>query len=185
MSILETEEGFAEMLRDLFDYANVTVKDVSRLAGVTERTIKHWLDGESQPSPSTLFRLFRLLNVPMQPFLRDRGSAYNVEDDRQAILHYINNVASAEELRDMRFNVTVKHGSSVACQLAMVSMLNHMKLRYRLMVAKVVLNLWELARMEGGLQYDDDCIPNVDKVMDATIKTHQALKAGRQSYTDI
>lgn len=185
MHDLETKEESAELLQDLFQYANVSYKDVAKLLNVNDRTVKNWLDAYSAPDFPTVRKMFRLLHVPMQPFLHDRGRFLEAETDKDAIIYYVNNVASSEELRDMRFNLTFKHGSSVGCQLAMMSMLNHMKLRYRLIAAKVVLNLWDLAKTEGGLQYADDTTPNVDKVLDATVKTHKALREGKQSYTDI
>ena len=179
---LESRDGFASMMQDLFRYADVNNKDVAKLMAVHERTVKNWLDGYSQPSPSDTIKLFRLLNVPMIPFLTGMPEQ---EDDRTAIIHYINNAASSAELRDMRFNLTEKHGSSVACQLALVSALNHMKLRYRLMVAKMVLNLWEIASAENGLQNTEEAMPDIDKVKQACIKSHYALQSGKNSYTDI
>lgn len=182
MSELETKDGFAAMLKDLFAYAKVTNKDVARMMDVSERTVRNWLEGYSEPDPSSLAKLFRLLNVPAIPFLRGRPQDAS---DREAVLDYVRNVASDDELHDMAFNIFVPHGSSLASQVSLVSMLNHMTLRYRLMIAKMVLNLWEIAESEGGLQYTDTAMPDVDKVRSAIIKSHRALEEGRQSYTDI
>lgn len=182
---LETRDGFAEMLQELFRFANVSNKEVAKLMAVHERTVNNWVNGYSEPSPSELIKMFRLLNVPMIPFIRSNNSFVDADADRKAIIDYVNNYASNEELRDMRFNLTVKHGSSVKCQLALVSMLNHMKLRYRLLVAKNTLMAWDLAKVEDGLQHMENSSPNVDIVLEATVKAHHALKAGKNSYTDI
>ncbi len=120
----------------------------------------------------------------MMPFIADRDSFMAGKNDKQAIIEYINNVASNAELRDMRFNLTYKHGSSASSQLALVSMLNHMKLIYRLMIAKMVLNLWEIAAANGGIQ-TDETMPDVEKVRSATVKSHNALQQGKNSYSDI
>ena len=181
---LESREGFAEMLCELFAYANVTNRQVAKLLEVNEKTIRNWLDGYSEPDPSTLIKLFRLLNVPMIPFIMDR-TIIAESDERERILNYINNTASQAELRDMNFNVNCKHGSSVASQLSLVSMLNHMKLEYRLLIAKMVLNLWEIASSADGLQHTDEAMPDVEKVLTAVKKSHIALKEGMNSYTDI
>lgn len=181
-NLLETREGFAEMLQDLLAFAHVSNKEVARMMDVHERTVRNWLEGYSQPDPSTLIKLFRLLNVPMLPFIIDRNSAS--EDDRQAVIEYVTHVASASELRDMRYNLTVKHGSAVSSQLALVSMLNHMKLVYRLMIAKTAIMLWEIASNSDGLQHTDS-LPDVDKVRSAIVKSSLALKDGKDSYTDI
>lgn len=173
------------MLRDLLNYANVSNRKVAVLLGCNERTVRNWLEGISQPDPSTLIKLFRVLDVPMMPFIADRSNIKSSEKDKQEILYYINNKASAEELETMNFNLNCKHGSSVASQLTLVSMLNHMELRYRLLIAKMVVNLWEIASESNGLQNTSEAMPNVQKVHDAIVKSHNALQNGRNSYTDI
>lgn len=184
-SSLETREGFAEMLHDLFSFAGVTTRQVARIMSVHERTVKNWLDGYSQPCYSETVTLFRLLNVPMTPFLENRRLFVDGNTDRDAIIDYVKNTATNEELRDMRFNLTFRHGSSPRSQMALVSMINHMTLKYRLLVAKVVLNLWDIASISGGLQYNDNTMPDVSQVHSAVVKSSQAVKDGKNSYTDI
>lgn len=185
MNSLETSEGISEIVRDLFRYANVSNRQVAKLMHCDEKTVRNWVEGYSEPKPSTMVRLFRVLSVPMLPFILSRSDGTAVSDDRAVISDYVENYASDSELRDMRFNLTSKHGSSVPSQQALVSMLNHMTLRYRLLVAKLALNLWEIAESEGSLQYQDDSMPDINKVRQAVIKSHNALKDGKNSYTDI
>lgn len=184
LSDLESVDGFAQMMTELYDYAHVTDRQVAHLMNVNERTARRWREGDSQPSPSELIRLFRLLHVPIRAFIND-DSRFSEQEDREAIHHYVDNIATASELRDMRFNLTFRHGSSVSSQLALVSMLNHMKLVYRLMVAKTVLMLWEIASTSGGLQYPSEFMPDTKKVYDAVIKSTLSLQEGKDSYTDI
>lgn len=181
VSRLENREGFAQMLCDLFSYAKVTDKQVAIMLAVSEKTVKRWREGISQPSPSDLIKLFRLLNVPMLPFLIDGQRTQGAE----AVHDYVDRIATESELKDMTFNLTFRHGSSVSSQLALVSMLNHMTLGFRLMIAKMVLNMWEIASENNGLQYTEEAMPDVEKVRTAVIKSHLALKEGRRSYTDI
>lgn len=184
ISELESPDGFARMMQNLYDYAHVTDKQVAKLMSVSERTARRWREGETQPSPSELIKLFRLLHAPIRAFINDEEN-YSDQEDRECVDHYLKHYATKSEMRDMRFNLTFKHGSSVSAQLSLVSMLNHMKLGYRLMAAKTVIMLWEIAETSGGLQYIDCYMPDVKKVRNAIVKTSLALQEGKDSYTDI
>lgn len=174
---LETREGFAQMLRELEDHAGVPARQVARMMEVNEKTVRNWLDGYSQPDCSQLFKLFRLLGVPMIPFLRDRGetasAAGEAEQHRQSIEHWLYNVATLDDLRNLDYTLTGKHGSSASSVLVEIACNMSCTMHHRHQVADLVYT---------NYMYDERHALSIFSVAAAALdRFREAIRLGREA----
>lgn len=50
------------------------------------------------------------------------------------------------------------------------------------MIAKMIVNAWEIETARGGIINRDDAMPDVELLRNAIIEAHKAVIAGRTSY---
>lgn len=187
MNTLETREGFAQMMRELADYAKVPIRQVARMMEVNEKTVRNWLDGYSQPDPSQLFKLFRLLKIPMVPFLRDRmdtAADDEAEQHRQSIINWACNTATAADLRNIDYTLTGAHGSSASSVLVEIACNMACSMHHRHQVADLVYTNYMFDKAHGQ-NIVDVADGDVERFKEAIRLGRDAALNGEDSYNQV
>ncbi len=63
-------------IRRIREQQGLSVQDLAKIMGVQPRIVRQWESGEVQPQPyCTLWRMSRLLGMPMNEFYEDEDAA--------------------------------------------------------------------------------------------------------------
>lgn len=185
MNKLEARDGFAEMLRDLEDYAGIPARQVARMMEVNEKTVRNWLDGYSQPYPSQMFKLFRLLNIPMIPFLRDRGEIAagmdETERHRQSIINWVLSIETPDDLKNLDYMLSGVHGSASSSVLVEIACNMSCTMHHRHQVADLVYTNYIYDKTHGN-NLNEVSEDGVDRFKEAIRLGRDAALNGEDSY---
>lgn len=185
---LETREGFAQMLNELFAFSGATNRGVARLLEVNEKTVRNWLEGYSQPDPSTLTKLFRLLGIHMEPWLKARHATpveeSENEKNRREILQYVEEMASPQDLRYLNFLLNGRHGSSTSSVLIEIAANMSCTMRHKYQIASMVNGNYSFDEAQGKLIFAV-APEDLERFRHAIALGKEAAINGENAYTQI
>ena len=180
MGKLNTTEGVAEMLNDLVGYLGISVRDLAKSAEVSEKTARNWLDALSEPKTSQLVTIFEKLNVPMIPFSQER-TATKESELRKQLHYYIDNLATDDDINNLHYVLTGKHGSSASSVLVEAACNMSCTMHHRYQVANSVLDnyLYDLHKGDNLYTVSDG---DMARFEDAIKLGREAALRGEDSY---
>jgi hypothetical protein len=115
----------------------------------------------------------------------DISAASSDEDIRDALLHYLKDVASSAEIRKLSYSIFGNTGSSWLAQLDMLTAHNHTSMRSRVNVAQTILDSYEMESARGELVGNGNILPDKENLRVAINDGKNAVLKGQQGYTHI
>jgi hypothetical protein len=174
--------------------ANKSQKYMAQSLGRSVGTIQNWEAGIGAPNLLDTLEWFDVLGLnPLRYMLNfvypdtymDLSAASSDEDIRAALLHYINDVASASEIRKLSYSIFGNTGSSWLAQLDMLTAHNHTSMRSRVNAAQTILDSYEMETARGELVGSQNILPDKENLRTAINDGKNAVLNGQTGYTHI
>ena len=165
---------------------------MATLAEVSDHTWDRYESGESSP---TLPEFINIYNELGEDALRDilslmypdkyncLVSESNINDLRKSLIHYFSHVASERAIREWAFLTFGEHGSSSLAQLEMFTMIDHLPMKYRYMIAESISKYYEMASAHNELVATDEAIPDVELFRIGLNLGKEATMEKKESYS--
>lgn len=160
----------AKMLRALREQEGLSKSKMADKMGVDERTYSRFERGEASPSLALSLQLLQRLNKPALPIITrylypdDYGTvadADNPENVRKKLATYILRDVTERTARQLAYFLFEEHGSITESQMQLICALDHLPMDVRLLVAKIVLNFWEIESSRGGILNTESVMPDM------------------------
>lgn len=157
-------------------------------------TIQNWENGASVPKMTDVLDWFGILGInPLRACLdyvhpcTYSGIApdSDIEEIDIALMHYLRNIASERERRELAFCIFGPTGSSWAAQLDELTARNHLPIAQRVSISRITVETYGLARDTGRLRRTDHILPDIDNVERAIENCKDSVRNGRSDYQNI
>lgn len=187
----ELRDGCALLLRRLRERVGYSKNKMADTVGVNVRTWDKYESGQATPHVDEFIAWFDLFHADalasvleyLYPGVYTLTQDSDVDDLRNAAIHYIGNVASERSIRKFDFLVFGEHGSNIGAQSEEFVMLDYLPLTMRLAVAALIDTLYETASANGLLVNTEHVMPDVETFRDGLRKGREAVMDGKSSYT--
>lgn len=178
----------ARILQDLRQQLGLSKAKMADRCHVDVRTYYRYETGDSSPTMEELVRICEdcgasALQVVLRQLYQGGHDGPGAAQDREKLASYVLAGASDLEAQQLSYVLTGAHGSDLDAQIQMFCALDHLPIDVRLMIAKMILNAWEIEAARGGLINQDQAMPDVELLRRAIICAHHAVVAGRKAYT--
>lgn len=192
MAISELQKQLSTLLIKLRIRHGLSKFKMATLAEVSDHTWDRYESGESSP---TLPEFINIYNELGEDALRDILSLMypdkyncivsesNINDLRESLIHYFSHVASERVIREWAFLTFGEHGSSSLAQLEMFTMIDHLPMKYRYMVAESISKYYEMASAHNELVATDEAIPDVELFRIGLNLGKEATMEKKESYS--
>lgn len=179
---------FAEIIRQLRENHNLTKSEMANIMCVSDVTYYKYETGASSPTVPQFLELCQELNLDvfrviydlLYPDIEDGDT----EELRKAAAYFVQNQCPDKLLRELHYIINGNHGSNFYPQAQEFTMINHLPLEYRLIIARDIFMLYDLARDKGELLHTDKVMPDEKAFMEGIRKGREAVKAGKNSYSE-
>lgn len=191
--ILKLERSFADSLKKLRLELDLTVTEMANANFVDKRTWQKYEDAKSFPTVIEYVQIFarfkknafRAVLDFIYPDVYQGVEVKDINNLRDAIVHYFQNVASDRMIRQWCFILFGDHGSSPESQTQEFVAIEQLALRDRCILSTLVLNLYEMTAANRSLAYPDAPQPDIALLAKAIDQGKKAVCEGRNSYTII
>lgn len=152
-------------MRDIASYiyfvrirAGVSRAKLAGLLGVSERTIKNWEDGVSQPDAELFLEMLDACNEHLANVIRHfefmdifEGEEADAEQIRQTLITCIRSTTSDEMNRKLLYNLSADHGSDAVAQLNLCTAYNHLPMEDKYDICNLVVGRYLLRKEQNRL----------------------------------
>lgn len=177
-----TKEQLGNILATTRTTAKMSQRDMARSLNVSIGTISNWEQGMGCPDMVEFLEWFEACKmIPMKAILEffyPNTYKYNdSEKERTALIHYIKEVATDDEIEKLAFNIYGNTGSNWRSQLEMWTAHNNTSLRSRVNAAQFILDSYEIEKARDELITGENIQPNEELL-------RNAINAGKKSAID-
>ncbi len=192
--INEMNKGCAAILKNLRINSGLSVNKMAEVMYVDRRTWQRYEDGKSSPTVPEFLRCFSIIGESAMKSVLDflypdayKGLSEESSTDqlREAAAHYFLNVAPDKVVREWDYIMFSEHGSNMYPQLQEFTMLDHLPLEMRLIVANLIYDLYRIAELKGELIETNHVMPDVEAFREGMEKGENAVIEGLGSYTTL
>lgn len=180
------DSSIASMLRRLRKQHSLSIHRISEIVGIDDHTWARYESGKSAPDVAELLHIFYVLNEEPMPWLLPAiyPASYSKHcmSSREYLCKYISGIASDDVVRQLQFLVCVSHGSSPSAQLAMTCIIDHLPMQYRVLIAQMVDNMYELAASRGELLHTEHGMPDLSLFRAALEEARKAARTHDDKY---
>lgn len=160
--------------------------------GVSKKTIQNWEKGLSSPNLFQATEWFRVLGLnPIKYYMEflypnffDKTSLDN-ESELNEKLNNLIKISSAKEKKELIYIMSGTHGSSWPALLQLFAMYCQISLQSRVIVAKIVLENYEMEEKMGRLVNSDKIKPDLELLKSAISICKAATKNGYYGYSTV
>lgn len=179
-----TNYDTARILKEIRENNSLSKSDMASFLRVDGRTYQRYESGESAPSISDFLEMASCLGSSVMPIILknlypERFENYSeksgVEECREMLINYIEQIATPRDVMQLAFLLFAHHGSSVASQLQIFTALDHLPIDQRLLVAKIIINIWEIESARNTISMRDYPLPDIEMLKQTIIKTQLSL----------
>lgn len=190
----EIRSGIAELLHTLRTKRGLSKSKMADRLYIDDKTWSRYETGETAPSiDDFIWMLNELQEDVLRPVLdllypdtyKSLDNDVDIQQLRRAASHYITHIASERTVRELDFILFGHHGSSVESQMQEFTIIEHLPMQYRMIIAKMVLQFWNLAKSRNELISTDKIMPDIELFRDGIIKAEEATKNFRNFYTTL
>lgn len=179
---------FAELIKQIRVSNDLSKSEMAAIMGVSDATFYKYESGASSPTVIQFIDLcqdlnldiFRVIYDLMYPEIEDGGT----EELRRSAAYFVQNQCPDKLLRELHYIINGNHGSNFYPQAQEFTMINHLPMEYRLIIARDIFMLYDLARDKGELLHTDKVMPDEKAFMEGIRKGREAVKAGKNSYSE-
>lgn len=167
--------------------AGLSQEDISAKIDVSKRTVQYWESGMTIPKVDQAALWFKACNVSPYPYLSAIVTQSVKSDDDQEVTEVLESVTRSlpiESKKQLLYCMTYKHGSSVNGLLQMITAYLHTPLQYRLNVALMILNNYNIAKSTGKMIAPEMISPNIEILRRSLEKAISAVIHGEAYYED-
>lgn len=187
---LERSQNFALMLAKSRTDTGVSQKTMAQALGKSVNTIQNWESGVGCPNYLDLEDWFEVLGLNMNKYITEykypqdfntsmlKTSTSNIIS---LITKYLSTL-SEHNLRMVAYNIFGETGSSFSYRNNLFCAYNHLPLKYRLIIAIMTLENYNLVRSLDEVICDDDVLPNIDALGEAIRAAKKSAYAGKNGY---
>lgn len=187
----EISAGIGKILYDLRKEKHLSKAAIADKLFMDERTWGRYESGKASPTAADLIWIFNTMKSDvLQPVLKlIYPDAYNlseessIEELRIAAAHYFLHVASDNMVREIDYLFFGGHGSNLEPQMQEFTMINHLPLHCRVVIAQMVLSMWNMAEHRGDLICTDHVMPDVKLFEKAIQRGYDAVVESENAYT--
>lgn len=189
---LKRQEDLAHMLSSARNKCGKSQRYMAKAIGRSVTTIQNWESGIGCPDYLTMQEWFHALGINMLRYLLNHDSpevykhlsqSTELNSIEEALIHYIHNIASEEELKQLSFNIFGDTGSSWREQLNMLTMHNHCSFRSRVNVGQLVYDNYRMESATDNLRCKGHVEPNLESFTIALNKGRNCVYNGTKGYT--
>lgn len=163
--------------------ADKSQKYMAQAMGKSLSTIKNWETGVAVPNLANMLEWYSVLNQnPLAGFLtvaypdkyKELSSSSESTEIRKALLHYLSEIATDEEIRKLSFCIFGNTGSSWHSQLDMLTAHNHCTMRSRVMNGWNIYNNYLMEEAREELINTEHIMPDMENFSDAINRGQQS-----------
>lgn len=183
MDFNEATKGCAKILKDLRINSGLSVNKMAEVMYVDRRTWQRYEDGESSPTVPEFLQFFTLMGESavraildfLHPVYQGLSEESDIDTLRDAAAHYFKEIAPDHVVREWDYIMFADHGSNCYPQLQEFTMIDHLPLEMRTIIADLVCNLYRIAELKGELIGADHIMPDVSALVEDIEKGKKAV----------
>lgn len=191
-SRIERAKRFAKVWWKSRDDVGKSQEFMALSMGVSKKTIQNWEKGLSSPNLFQTTEWFRVLGLnPIKYYMEflypnffDKTSLDN-ESELNEKLNNLIKISSAKEKKELIYIMSGTHGSSWPALLQLFAMYCQISLQSRVIVAKIVLENYEMEEKMGRLVNSDKIKPDLELLKSAISICKAATKNGYYGYSTV
>lgn len=162
--------------------------------GVSLSTVQNWENGVSAPKMTDILDWFNVLGLnPLRACLdcihpciyEELSPDSDIEKIDKALSHYLRNVASERERRELAFCIFGPTGSSWAAQLDELTARNHLPIAHRVSISRITVESYGMNKATGNLRGMDHILPDIENVERAIENCKDSVRNGRSDYQNV
>lgn len=191
-SRIERAKRFAKVWWKSRDDVGKSQEFMALSMGVSKKTIQNWEKGLSSPTLFQATEWFKVLGLnPIKYYLEFLYPNFfektSLEDESKLDekLGNLIKVSSAAEKRELIYLMSGKHGSSWPALLQLFSAYCHMSLQSRVLIARIVLESYEMEEKNGRLVNSDKIKPDLELLKSAIAICKAATQNGYYGYSTV
>ena len=155
-------------------------------------TIQNWESGYSTPNIIDLVDWFDILGLnPLRSVMefihpeiyRGINPSDTTNKIREGLDVWVNNIATDDEIRKLSYFIYGNTGSSWHSQINEVCALNHLPIADRIVIAEIILSLYQLKESQRALINTNHIAPDIDNFKEAINKCKQSVLEGKNEYS--
>lgn len=182
------QSEFADLITQIRIDNDLSKSEMAAIMGVSDATYYKYEAGSSSPTVPQFIELCQALDMDVFgvifDFLYPDTETENIDELRRDAAFFVQHQCPSKLLRELHYIISGNHGSSFYPQAQEFTMINHLPLEYRLIIARDIFMLYDLARDKGELLHTDKVMPDEKAFMDGIRKGREAVKAGKNSYSE-
>ena len=189
----EISKGLAKILKDLRKKHGLSKLKMANLLYIDDKTWSRYEEGLSEPTVTEFINIFATLGEDcMKPVLdllhpdiyKDICPDTTIDGFKEAAVYYINNIASDRFIRQFNYLLYGQHGSSSDSQMQEFTMINHLPLQYKVIIAENIRTMWRLAESRNEILSKNHIMPDLVLFDDALKAGQKAAGLYKQSYNN-
>lgn len=191
-SRIERAKRFAKIWWKSRDDVGKSQEFMALSMGVSKKTIQNWEKGLSSPTLFQATEWFKVLGLnPIKYYLEFLYPNFfektSLEDESKLDEKLANliKVSSAAEKRELIYLMSGTHGSSWPALLQLFSAYCHMSLQSRVIIARIVLESYEMEEKNGRLVNNDKIKPDLELLKSAIAICKAATQNGYYGYSTV
>lgn len=191
-SRIERAKRFAKVWWKSRDDVGKSQEFMALSMGVSKKTIQNWEKGLSSPTLFQATEWFKVLGLnPIKYYLEFLYPNFfektSLEDESKLDekLGNLIKASSAAEKRELIYLMSGTHGSSWPALLQLFSAYCHMSLQSRVIIARIVLESYEMEEKNGRLVNSDKIKPDLELLKSAIAICKAATQNGYYGYSTV
>ena len=191
MTLSNIRNAMAESLLWLRTSLNMTQREIADAVGVSYNTWCSYELGKASPRIDDYMAFFIRFGLDPVPVIRrslfpDQYQSYvPIEQKREEIVTFFRDEAPDSSIEQMHYIISGETGSSIYARVHQQSMYDHLPMKQKLGISKLIVHEYMLSESLGDLINTEYPMPDVHAVVDAIQLGHNAVMAGRNSYTTL
>lgn len=180
---------FAELCREIREACGGSVAGMAEKWDVDERTYRKFERGAGQPGVIDFCYAMGKMDIPiLRPILEFlhpdvfADGTDDVEQMREQLMFYFGNVAQDRVVKQVYYNMVGQASDNVAPQLEMLNAIQQLPLFDRVMVAKFVISIYEMATYRGELLHSGQVDPDISALKSACDQAEEACRRLKEAY---
>lgn len=191
-SRIERAKRFAKIWWKSRDDVGKSQEFMALSMGVSKKTIQNWEKGLSSPTLFQATEWFKVLGLnPIKYYLEflypnffEKTSPEDESKLDEKLANLIK-ISSAAEKRELIYLMSGTHGSSWPALLQLFSAYCHMSLQSRVIIARIVLESYEMEEKNGRLVNSDKIKPDLELLKSAIAICKAATQNGYYGYSTV
>lgn len=191
-SRIERAKRFAKIWWKSRDDVGKSQEFMALSMGVSKKTIQNWEKGLSSPTLFQATEWFKILGLnPIKYYLEflypnffEKTSPEDESKLDEKLANLIK-ISSAAEKRELIYLMSGTHGSSWPALLQLFAAYCHMSLQSRVIIARIVLESYEMEEKNGRLVNSDKIKPDLELLKSAIAICKAATQNGYYGYSTV